>query len=587
MKLSQTASTFFFSLLIHALILFGLGFMVISTPIMEEVFDVETVLMDEERPLEDVIKQLDNQQAAATTVNFVAGGTSRGTGGASGAMGGAIGAIGGTGVGAIGPGQKVEVKQTFAGPSVRVNLAAETLPGAGVLAMDLGQGEVTGDPGALMQGYGDALDRLSQELLRLLRSEKLLVVWMFDESESMKDDQAQIKTRLKRVYQELRLVETDVRAAGSKKKLNDILLTAITSFGEMPHKQTPEPLADPDELMAAIEKIPIEKNGTENLCAAIIQVVKEYKPMAARTKRKLVLVIVSDESGDDGHLVEDALKEAKSAEAPIYILGREAVFGSLYAHVYWKQPISGRIFYLPIRRGPETPFAELLQYGGFRRRMDAHMSGFGPYEQVRLCRMTNGIFFQLPGEQENLIDLDAREEAMLTNREYLPDTNSRGNYQEERDKSEFRRAIWDVIVMLNPYDPNVKGLEIPDPVETIERFNTDPASYGPEVQQRLQQVKTILVVMQQARRHLGRVKDERDKEPSKRWRANYDLISAQLLWYQVRLFEYAIGLEQFARKGIPAQVQKNPQAQPLVHSGGSVGVRDARRPTAETTWRDA
>ncbi len=382
---------------------------------------------------------------------------------------------------------------------------------------------------------------------------------MFDESESMKDDQKEIKDRLKRVYEELRLVESDAKTIGGKKKLQDILLTAITSFGESPHKQTPEPTGNPEDLMAAIEKIPLEKNGTENLHAAIIQVVKEYKLMASRAKRKLVLVVVSDESGDDGHLVEEALREAKTADAPIYILGRESVFGSLYAHVRWKQPVTGRLFYLPIRRGPETPFAEQLQYGGFRRRRDGQMSGFGPYEQVRLCKMTNGIFFQLPGEQENLNDLDNRENAMLNLREYLPDLSLRGNYQDHRDESEFRKAIWDVIVMLNPYDPNVKGLEIPDPEETRERFNTDPANYGPQVQERLQQVKTILVVMQQARRHLGRVKDQRDSEPSRRWRANYDLISAQLLWYQVRLFEYAIGLEQFARKGIPAELQKNPK----------------------------
>lgn len=561
MKLSQTASTFFLSMIVHALILFGLGFIVIKTPMLEEVFDVETVLVDdEERPLDEIVKQLDEQQVAATTVNFVGGGTVRGTGGTPGAMGGAFAAVGGgSSMGAIGPGQKVQVQQSITGPGVRVSLAAQTLPSAGVLAMDLGQGQVTGEVGAPVQGYGDALDRMSQELLRLLRSEKLLVVWMFDESESMKDDQEQIKKRIRRVYEELRLVETDVRAVGSKKKLDDILLTAITSFGEMPHKQTQEPTGNPDDLMAAIEKIPIEKNGTENLFSAIIQVVKEYRPMASRAKRKLVLVVVSDESGDDGHLVEEALKEARIADAPIYILGREAVFGSLYAHVHWTQPITNRTFYLPVRRGPETPFAELLQYGGFRRRRDAQMSGFGPYEQVRLCKMTNGIFFQLPGEQEDLVDLAARQDEMLTHREYLPDLNSRGNYQEDRDKSEFRKAIWDVIVMLNPYDPNAKGLEIPDPVESYERFDTDPASYGPTVQQRLQQVKTIIAVMQQARRHLGRVRDQRDAEPSKRWRANYDLISAQLLWYQVRLFEYAIGLEQFARKGIPAKVQQNPK----------------------------
>src|SRR5690606_7596561 len=137
----------------------------------------------------------------------------------------------------------------------------------------------------------------------------------------------------------------------------------------------------------------------------------------------------------------DALQAARGAQAPIYILGREAVFGSLYAHVQWRQPQTGRLFYLPIRRGPETPFAEQLQYNGFRRRRDSHMSGFGPYEQVRLCRNTGGIFFQLPGEQEDLNELDDRENAMLNLREYLPDLTSRRLYQQHRDNSEFRKAI--------------------------------------------------------------------------------------------------------------------------------------------------
>ncbi|MCA9070564.1 MAG: hypothetical protein KDA84_16650, partial [Planctomycetaceae bacterium] len=206
-----------------------------------------------------------------------------------------------------------------------------------------------------------------------------------------------------------------------------------------------------------------------------------------------------------------------------------------------------------------TPFAEQLQYNGFRRRLDSHISGFGPYEQVRLCKMTNGIFFQLPGEQENLNELDDRKNTALNLREYLPDLSSRGTYQRHRDGSKFRKAIWDVIVMLNPYNPRAEGLELPDPEQTRERFNTELASYGPKVQDRLQQIKLILNVMQQARRHLASVEDLRDSEPSRRWRANYDLISAQLLWYQVRLFEYAIGLEQFARKGVPARLKENPK----------------------------
>jgi hypothetical protein len=543
MKLRQSASPYLVSTILHGLILFAMYRIVAHAPIPEEIYEVESVLLDE-RTIEELVQELDTQEMAATTLNFVAGSVTSAAGGSNAPLART---------------EKVEVQELLENAEVRIPIAAQTLPGENVLTMDLGQGEVTGEVGDVVEGYGDALDRLTRELIRLLRTDKLLVVWMFDESESMKDDQVEIKSRLKRVYQELQLVETSDSALGSKKKLQDVLLSAITSFGESPHKQTPQPTGNPDELMAAIEKIPIEKNGTENLCRAIIQVVQEYKQMAARSKRKLVLVVVSDESGDDGHLVEEALREARSGNAPIYILGRESVFGSLYAHVRWRQPRTNRLFYLPIRRGPETPFAEQLQYGGFRRRRDSHMSGFGPYEQVRLCKMTNGIFFQLPGEQEDLNDLDDRENSMLNLREYLPDLSSRSAYQSHRDKSEFRKAVWDVIVMLNPYHPSAQGLEIPDPEETEERFLTDPSDYGPRVQERLQQVKVILNAMQQARRHLARVKDLRSLEPSRRWRANYDLISAQLLWYQVRLFQYGIGLEQFTRNELSARLKQNPK----------------------------
>lgn len=547
MRLRQSAPPFVVSTVVHTAILIGLYFIVISTPAAQIEPDLETVMLDEERAVDEVMEELDEQTEPATSMNFVSGSVSQ-------AVGGSEAPLSKT--------QKIEVKETLQDPEVKVPIAAQNLPGAEVLTQDLGQAEVTGEVGDVVEGYGAALDRLTRELIRMLRTDKLLVVWMFDESESMKDDQEEIRSRLKRVYEELHLIETDEAAAGpgGTKKLQDVLLTAITSFGEVPHKQTPRPTGNPEELMKAIGKIPIDKTGTENLCTAIVKVVTEYKLMAARGDRKLVLVIVSDESGDDGHLVEDALREARGANAPIYILGREAVFGSLFAHVKWRQPQTGRIFYLPIRRGPETPFAEQLQYNGFRRRRDSHISGFGPYEQVRLCWKTNGIFFQLPGEQENLNDLDDRENTALNLREYLPDLSSRSVYQNHRDGSDFRKAIWDVIVMLNPYHREAKGiLELPDPEQTRERFNTNPASYGPKVQKRLQKIQVILKVMQKARRHLSKVQRLRASEPSTRWRANYDLISAQLLWYQVRLFQYAIGLEQFARKGVPARLKEHPK----------------------------
>ena len=46
-------------------------------------------------------------------------------------------------------------------------------------------------------------------------------------------------------------------------------------------------------------------------------------------------------------------------------------------------------------------------------------------------------------------------------------------------------------------------------------------------------------------KELERLKSQRDKDPSPRWRANYDLIFAQIIAYKVRMYEYGAYLEEF------------------------------------------
>jgi hypothetical protein len=109
--------------------------------------------------------------------------------------------------------------------------------------------------------------------------------------------------------------------------------------------------------------------------------------------------------------------------------------------------------------------------------MDASLSGFGPYEQVRLCRDTGGIFFMLPNEEENINDPDSRKYAALDLKEYTPDIAARRDYVERRDKSPFRHAGWATIALLNPFDPKNKEMEIP-----IDNwYSVNPADYTPPV----------------------------------------------------------------------------------------------------------
>ena len=64
-------------------------------------------------------------------------------------------------------------------------------------AADLsGGGKIAGDPIFDVKEIGVALDQLAREILRHLKDHKLTVVWLFDESTSMQDDQNRLSRSL-------------------------------------------------------------------------------------------------------------------------------------------------------------------------------------------------------------------------------------------------------------------------------------------------------------------------------------------------------------------------------------------------------
>ena len=72
-----------------------------------------------------------------------------------------------------------------------------------------GAGMVGGDPTHAVGEVGDALDQIAREILRHLTQHRLTVIWMFDESESMRDDQKAIKGKFDRVVNELKINTPD------------------------------------------------------------------------------------------------------------------------------------------------------------------------------------------------------------------------------------------------------------------------------------------------------------------------------------------------------------------------------------------
>lgn len=445
-----------------------------------------------------------------------------------------------------------EVAQSVDGPRVNVGDVDFASVSRQALAVDVPEG-APGDAQAVVDSYQEAMDRITQEILMMLLKNKVLVVWLFDESESMKDDQQEIRNKIERVYTELGL---------SKAAQGDALLTAVCSFGEKWTQHTKKPTYDLAEIRAAIEEVAIDASGKEMLCQSVGQTIETYTRFATSGQRQLALVVVTDESGDPQtniDYLEPAIREARKARCRIYTLGREAVFGYPYAFMRWQDPKTKYNYWLQIDRGPETPAVEQLQTNGFYRRYDAHASAFGPYEQARMARETGGVFFMLPSPEVQLVARDNRKYALEALRPYMPDLSARDAYVKQRDSDPFRRTIYEVIEKLNPYNPVAAPHII-----MRHHFSIDRPKFAAEVNAELGKAQRYIIYLDDREKDMEKLARMRDAEPNPRWRANYDLIVAQIVAYKVRMYEYGVYLQDFINNPKPI---KNPggAARPTTH----------------------
>lgn len=390
-----------------------------------------------------------------------------------------------------------------------------------------------GEERAIVSDYNEAMDRITQELMWMLDKGPVLVIWVFDQSESMKDDQAEIRGRIDRVYKELGLTS---KAAGGA------LTTAVTSYGQNYMRHTEKPTFDLSEIRAAITSVPIDPSGKEIMCEAVGRSIHDYR--SAAKGRQMALILVTDESGErenNERYLEEAIGEAKSAGCKIYTLGRQSVFGYPYAHIRWQHPQTKRIHWLRIDRGPETAFIEQLQTNGFWKRYDAFDAGFGPFEQTRMSKETGGIFFMLPTVEKDLVQFEKGRYDLEQMRSYKPDLRAKAVQFAERDETPLRAALWQVVnVDLNPYNPASARV-----IVMRQGFSLNPADFKTQARTEQQKAVVYLEYLARVEKFLEENQRLREQEINPRWQANYDLIYAQVVAYQVRVYEYARYLDYF------------------------------------------
>jgi hypothetical protein len=517
---------FSISVIVHVILLVVMGLMVLEDATNAAVQTIVSVL--EERPEDAPVEVELDKRIEVVDQQTMAVFSTAATLGASGPVSPAAGSV---------TLDQTIVEKTESNTNITIDAPTIGLPDSMGLIEAVPDGEVKGEPRAIVSDYQQAFDAITQELVWMLDKSPVLVVWVFDQSESMKDDQREIRERIANVYNQLGIVGTSN---------SDALMTSVVSYGaKYAVHSTKGPTSNREEIVRAIDAVPIDPSGEEMMCQAVGETITRHRQFAARG-RQMALILVTDESGNrdnNEQYLEAAIKEAKSANCRIYVLGREAVFGYPYAYMSYQHPQTRRVHWLQIDRGPETAFPEQLQTNGFHRRYDAFSSGFGPYEEARLARETNGVFFMLPSVETNLVAAEKHKYDLEALRPFRPDLRAKREVLTDRDQSPLRMLIWKVISDLNPYNPAVRDI-----VELRTEFPITPAEFVTEARRNQQKAIVLLKYMAEAEKVLGNGRRMREQEVDPRWQANYDLIFAQLVGYQARIYEYGAALEEFLRK---------------------------------------
>ena len=557
----RSSSAMIISTIVHMAAVMCLAMIVIDTPTMDQVTEVIAEALEEPDEPEITSIELENQLTEVTerTTQVFSSSPVVGEVGASGPQG-SVSA----------PSMDKALLEQVVNSDVSIEGINIDMPSSKKLIVEAPDGQV-GEARAVVESYQEAMDRITQEILWMLDKSDVLVVWAFDQSESMKDDQKEIRDRFEHVYNQLGLVS---------KSNEDALETAICSYGADFAVHTRKPTHVRSDIMNAIDEVPIDKTGKEMMCSAVLTAIATHRQYAKGSQRQMALILVTDESGDqidNNGMLERAIAEARAARCKIYVLGREAVFGYPYVHIRWIHPQTKHHHWIRIDRGPETAFVEQLQTDGFHRRYDAHPSGFGSYECTRMGRETGGIFFMLPSLETNLVRGEKRNYDMEA--PYYPDMRSRMEVKAEIDQSPLRTMLSNVIYGLNPYNPDVAKI-----IEMRVEFAVDKEAFVRQARQEQAKAVVYLQVLAKAEQEVAKLQRQRLDEASPRWQANYDLLYAQLIAYQARMYEYGTCLEDFIRNPQVVPLKKPPN---LTHTNWDIRTRHSiRKPEMVQSYID-
>jgi hypothetical protein len=427
---------------------------------------------------------------------------------------------------------------------------------------------VKGAAGEGTTGASGAIDRITHEILLSLEERKTLVVWLFDQSGSLNRQRQTIVDRFDRIYEELGVIEAAGNPAFAKHE-DKPLLTSIIGFGNNVQLRTKEPTDNLAEIKEAVQGIPQDETGNERVFSAIYMAAKQFTKYRITSSpddepdRNVMLIVLTDEVGDDQDGLDQTVKMCRRYEMPVYVVGVPAPFGRRETMVKWVDP-DPKFDQTPqwgrVDQGPESFLPERIKLRFFGDEKDDNPidSGFGPFSLTRLCYETGGIYFAVHPNRNVKREVNRKDvaefSAHLTHffdprimRRYRPEYVSAQEYRRRVNASTMRQSLLQAAQMSWVGQMETPALEFVKASEA--EFGAD-LSEAQKTSAKLEpKVLALLQVLQ-----LG--EKDRKKELSPRWQAGFDLSMGRVLAAQVRTSSYN-GMLAKAKRGLKFKDTKN------------------------------
>jgi len=413
---------------------------------------------------------------------------------------------------------------------VHIELMEEIMPVA--LALDTSL-KIRGDSAVGTDGASGAVDRLTLEIAASLDKKDTMVFWVFDQSVSLAGQRRDIASRLTRVLEEL-------DASGSRRRSE--LFHLIYAYGDRVNPVIDRPTRDGQAVVDAIESIPIDDSGVELTFTAVRTAAR--KAQEVRAGRSVMLVVFTDEVGNDEQLADETAEYCRRMGIRVYIVGVPAPFGRRQVEIKFvefdQKYADGEVRWPVVDQGPETLYPELIKVASKSPADEPIDSGFGPFSLSKLCASTGGIYFTVHGSRGSKGRVKDAETAPMASRlrhffdsdamrQYRPDYLSKANLDKELAANKAKKALVEAAGKSELQPVSAVQTEFP---------RRDDAQLSASFSEAQKEVARLQPAIDAIHRSLAAGAGDREKIREKRWQAGFDLAMGRVLAAKIRADAY-------------------------------------------------